>query len=162
MVVLILLISLKEENMDQNFWEKDNIEIPINELMAFTISKIALCDQIRLQMFHMDNIYYDSPIFVWRFNAKVKGLDNLYLKLGECIKSFNGNLNWIMYRGTRLDGRPLKNYAIEPIFIYEIRKSHDRLNTGKILEKGYKELIFKAVEDIEPLCKHIEKSFNLN
>ena len=148
--------------MDKIFGEKGKSEIPINRLMAFIIAKLAPCEQVRGIMFHEDNIYNSPPIFVWRFSTEVEGLDDLYLKLGKCVEDFDGNLKWEMYRGFRPDGRPFKNYAIEPTFLHEIGQSHGwGEERSKILENDYKDQIVKAVEDVKPLCDYIEKTFNI-
>ena len=148
--------------MNKILGEKKREEIPVNELMAFTIAKLAPCEQMRYKMFHEGNIYNSPPVFVWRFNTEVEDLNELYLKLGQCVKNFDGNLQWEMYRDIRPDGRPYKNYVIEPIFIHEIKQSHNWSNISKILESDYKEQIDKAVKDVRSLCGHIEKTFNVS
>ena len=139
------------------YWEKESYETEDNELMAQTLSKIKPFEWVRIEMYSLDNIFHDFPTFFWRFyNTEEK----IYKELEKCIGVFRGNLEWIMYKGFASDKTKGRNYTIEPKFVYELKK--DRIYSEDIsIKDKYLQKQIAAIQDIRPLCEHIEKWFGL-
>lgn len=126
-------------------------KISLDKLFAYTLAKIKPFKQARRSSYLETDLYNDPPAFVWRF------CDNpvlIYERLKRCVISFSGNLKWTMYKFTL-------NYTIEPLKIYELRESEGINNLYAVLKFHHKDLPYKAIEDIKPLCDHIEEEFSL-
>lgn len=141
----------------KSFYFKELSEINRTEKMAYTISKLGAFEWVRFNMYFEDNIYILPPGFYFRFENGTE----LYNKLEECIRAFDGKLNWIMYLSTDTKH---KNYIIEPIEVY-LAKSTDgfseHYDVRAVLKDRYNYICETGIEDIDPLCKHIEDWFNL-
>ena len=125
--------------------------------MAYTISKLGIFDWVRFDMYFEDDIYKTTPGFYFRFS---NGGD-LYSKLQDCIKEYEGKLNWTMYMSK--DTRN-QNYIIEPNEVYAAKSTnefYEHYDVRRILKERYSYICEAAIEDIEPLCRHIENWFNL-
>ncbi|MDQ0087500.1 hypothetical protein J2T12_000894 [Paenibacillus anaericanus] len=141
----------------KSFYFKDSSEINRTEKMAYTISKLGSFEWVRFSMYFEDNIYESPPGFFFRF---ANG-GELYGKLEECIRAFDGKLNWSMYVSNNTRH---KNYIIEPTEVCMAKtteKFYEHYNVGEVLKERYNYICETAIEDIEPLCKHIENWFHL-
>jgi len=142
--------------MCKSIWSGEKVED--RDLMAYVIAKIASFAQVRVHMFSEDNIYTRPPIFIWRFTMDTD--ESVYQKLNNCVSDFQGQVKWAMY-GSAITGDPGINYYIEPEFFRKIYKQHGYKKMPEILEAEYKEELRKAVEDVVPLAKYIEKEFGV-
>ena len=70
-------------------------------------------------------------------------------------------MKWTMFKGSGKDGESRRNYTIEPEFIREIDKKQGFRKRPEILESDYKEEVQKALDDVVPLAKHIEKEMGV-
>jgi hypothetical protein len=137
----------------------ENKKIPQSELLAYTIEKIKSIEWARRTMY-VENDIYKIPIqLVFRFSKDEK--EDKYVELKKCIELFNGNIEWILYK----DFYSRKNYVIEPIEFYKIKKIYYENEQTACIEdvmKEYKVICDKAVKDIPLLCQHIEIYFNFD
>jgi len=140
-----------------NIWTGKDVKD--SDFMAYVMSKMASFAWVRINMFFKDNIYECPPIFCWRYNKKTD--DDIYRKISICVSNFQGRLKWAMYKSDGLHGKLGRNYIIEPEFIREIEKQHGIKKMPEILKSEYKEELQKAVEDVVPLAKFIEKEFGV-
>ncbi|WP_019419331.1 hypothetical protein [Paenibacillus sp. OSY-SE] len=141
----------------KSFYLKDSSDIDKTEKMAYTISKLGSFEWVRTTMYFEDDIYKSPPGFFFRFSDG----GEVYKQLEECIRSFKGSLNWSIYvsRDTKH-----KNYIIEPTEVYEAKSTdefHEHYSVRKILKERYTDICEKAIEDIGPLCIHIENWFHI-
>ncbi|WP_435924028.1 hypothetical protein [Paenibacillus sp. DYY-L-2] len=141
----------------KSFYFKDSSEINRDQRMAYTISKLGTFDWVRFNMYSEDDIYKTTPGFYFRFSNG----GNLYNKLKECIKEYEGKLSWSMYmsRDTKH-----QNYIIEPSEVCVAKSTkeyYEYYDVRRILKERYGYICETAIEDIEPLCNHIETWFNL-
>ncbi len=130
---------------------KEQNEVKLNELFAYTLAKIKPFVQARIQSHFEDKIFNYPPIFVWRY---AKNSEDIYEKLQKCISSYKGKMEWIMYKCT-------KNYCIEPVFIYNLRQKMYGEELERFLKINYEKNVFDAIEDITPLCQFIEEKFEI-
>ncbi|MDA1477497.1 hypothetical protein [Bacillus changyiensis] len=116
--------------------------------------------QMRHGMYDEEDIYYQIPKLVFRFeeNADQKN----YVELKKCIESFKGNLEWTLFQS--FIAKKVKNYVIAPKKIFEMQKQlfeQNRRSTEKdyFTEEEYRFLCEKGIEDIPDLTKHIKSVF---
>ena len=144
--------------MENIFWEKEKFEISNDELIAYTLSKIKPFAWVRRKMYDMEDIFRVPPVFCWRFSGED---ENVYRQLRDCLEIFKGNVKWIIYKGESQFSQSSRNYTIEPLIIYDLRKTIAEDKLPKALEAQYQEEILKSVADIKPLCRLIEEKFRL-
>jgi hypothetical protein len=144
--------------MGKSFWEKDRSEVGNDELMAYTLAKIKPFAWVRRKMYDMENIFHSPPVFCWRFSEED---EEIYSQLKDCLEIFKGNVKWIVYKGDGQNNQSSRNYTIEPKIIFDLRKTIGNDILPEILKDQYEKMILKAITDIEPLCKLIEKRFQV-
>ena len=142
--------------MEKSIWKKEQYEVRNEELLAYTLAKIAPFEWVTITMYISDSIYTHPPIFCWRFSCED---EKIYARLKECIIKFEGNHKWEMYKGSDIGGHTKKNYTIEPRIFYEIHKNHGFGKLAEVLGSKYSEVCFKAIKDVPILCNHIEQFF---
>jgi len=132
------------------------------EFIKYVLSKIAAIEWGGgINILPNERIYDSPPSLSWRF---IYGTDeDVYQKLSGCVSDFQGQLKWIMFRGSGGDMyRNSKiNHTIEPEFITKAYNTYGRLKMSEILKSVYKEEVQMALDDVIPLAKHIEKEFGV-
>jgi|GEM_PF-2448963 len=145
--------------MEKIFWEKNRSEVGNEELMAYILAKIKPFEWVRRIMFDKKKVYRFPPIFCWRF---CDANEEIYVRLKYCVEEFEGKIKWVMYKG---DGskyfQSTRNYTIEPRLFYELRKTVGNTELSKVIELHHREECLKAIDDVEPLCRHIEETFGV-
>ncbi|MDJ1485993.1 hypothetical protein QNI16_36265 [Cytophagaceae bacterium YF14B1] len=128
-----------------------------NNLIFLTLDKIHRLSSPKVSMWPGGNKYSYIPFLPFRFEGEAPG-NLIYEKLKEVIRTFEGNIKWIM-----LDNKPPgKNYIIKPELAASFKL--DRILRKEVVvdfldEEAYYLLIDKAVEDIPALARHIEEKF---
>ena len=110
-------------------------------------------------MFIKEDIYEYPLLFSWRYTKNTD--EGIYQKLNICVSNFQGHGQWIMYKGSGNNDESKRNYTIEPEFFRKIYKQHGYKKLPEILESDFKEDLQKALEDVVPLAKYIEKEFGV-
>lgn len=142
-----------KDKQEKIVFHRSKDELHTNELLIYTLGKLGRFRFVNLRTFIEEDIFEKPPTFAWRFSNFI---DEDYDELIKCIDSFKGELKWIMYKF-----KYGKNYIISPLTVYEIEETVDRVNISDVLRREHPELPYLAIKDIEPLCEHLEKCFNL-
>lgn len=142
-----------------SLWKMQQSEVSNDELLAYTIGKIKPIEWVKITMYLLNSLSTHPPVFAWRFSDRD---EETYAKVKKCINAFEGNLKWIMYKGSELSNQARRNYGIEPMMFYEINKREGYGNLVRVLGSRYNEVCLKAIEDVPLLCKHIEQAFGLS
>lgn len=149
--------------MEKSLFKKELSEVSKSELLAYTISKIKPYEWVKIKSFNEDDIYKRPASFWFRFH-KASASD--YFKLRDCIKSFNGNLTWVIYEAP-LSSK--KNLGIEPLTLYRVKQRirdeekpfNKNIYRDLLGDSDYQALCENAVNDITDLCAFISQTFNL-
>lgn len=133
-------------------------EIPLTNLISFTLSKLRTYAWVRYNMFAREDIYHNAPGLHFRFHSP----GDIYDQLAECIASFqNGELQWKLYLGFMSRN---KNYSLEPYEVFLARSTDEfkeQYDLKQILGERYNPICELGIKDIPALNDHIEKWFNL-
>lgn len=140
--------------MSRSPWDEDESSVSTELLMARTLSKIKPLEWARLIMYHKENPYGRSPMFSWRFYNPD---DETYDKLIKCVESFKGNVEWIVYKSQTSRHN---NYSIEPRIFFQLKLARNKPGPF-VVEPEYREVCLMAIDDIKPLCKHIQETFGV-
>lgn len=142
--------------METSLWKKEQFEVCNEELLAYTLAKIRPFEWVRITMYVRENLFTHPPIFCWRYHDAD---EEVYARLKVCIEEFNGNVKWIMYKGDGSNGQSKRNYTIKPVIFCGIYTKEDLKYLIQKLGKQYNEICFKAIDDIQFLCNHIDITF---
>ena len=115
--------------------------------------------QVRYNMYKTEDIYSEIPQLIFRFDDDESPYYNAF---SEALKTFNGNLKWVIYKG--FYGRKVHNYSLVPQEVYDMQKfmyENELMMSPKeyFPEPVYRELCEKAISDIPLLLEHLKANF---
>ncbi|MEW4411891.1 hypothetical protein [Clostridium sp. AN503] len=134
---------------------KESVEL----ILADLFRKLFPIEWMRRKMYFPDDIYATIPLLVYRYKD---GCDEKYQsKLAECIDSFNGKQQWVVFRhfNTRR-----KNYILTLKIVYDAMKNCER--EGRIYKEKeefrdcFNQICEEAITDIPELAEHIKQCIN--